>query len=190
MLMGAATIRAMGPTRKRTASTLLVLACIGAEAAAFASSRASGVRRGLPPQYRSLMVAPLRLSSSAMGYDRAIDIEETAYRDIPSFEIWAYNYGIQRAEGFALADDGYGDIYATTTVDMPAGTPVLCVPESLILSSGKAMAELRTRDMDQAEKILYSVNAESELRQYYLMIQLLVEYEKGEQSPWFPWLNS
>ena len=52
------------------------------------------------------------------------------------------------------------------------------------------MAELRTSDMDQAEKILYSVNGESELRQYYLMVKILVEYEKGEESPWFPWLNS
>ncbi len=25
---------------------------------------------------------------------------------------------------------------------------------------------------------------------YYLLIKILVEYEKGEGSPWFPWLNS
>ena len=24
----------------------------------------------------------------------------------------------------------------------------------------------------------------------YLLIKILVEYEKGEGSPWFPWLNS
>jgi len=73
---------------------------------------------------------------------------------------------------------------------MAAGTPVLYVPENLILSSSKAMAELQTVDMQPAEKILYSVNADTELRQYYLMIKLLVEIEKGEESPYFPWLNS
>lgn len=82
------------------------------------------------------------------------------------------------------------DIYACTNADMAAGTPVLYVPESLILSSSKAMAELQTVDMQPAEKILYSVNADTELRQYYLMIKLLVEIEKGEESPYFPWLNS
>lgn len=162
---------------------LLTVACIGAGAAAFSSSgaRAGCVKRGL---------APLQ-STSALGYDRAIDIEETAPRDMPSFEEWAYNYGIQKGEGFELASDEYGtDIYAMTTQDQPAGTCVLYVPEMCILTSSKAMAELRTNDMDQAEKILYSVNAESELRQYYLMIKILVEFEKGEASPWFPWLNS
>ncbi len=39
-------------------------------------------------------------------------------------------------------------------------------------------------------KVLSSINANSELRHYYLMIKILVEYEKGEGSPWFPWLNS
>jgi len=82
------------------------------------------------------------------------------------------------------------DIYACTNTDMAAGTPVLYVPENLILTSSKAMAELQTVDMQPAEKILYSVNADTELRQYYLMIKLLVEIEKGEESPYFPWLNS
>ena len=63
-------------------------------------------------------------------------------------------------------------MYAVTTDDVPAGTTVLYVPEELILSSNKAMAELRNADMNQAEKVLSSINAEGELRQYYLMIKV------------------
>ncbi|KAL7527524.1 hypothetical protein ACHAXR_001997, partial [Thalassiosira sp. AJA248-18] len=134
---------------------------------------------------------PLYLSAIDRGYDTPINIEEIAPRDMQTFEDWSYNYGIQRAEGHQLSynDDGT-DIFAMTTVDMPAGSCALVVPEQLILSSNKAMAELRTNDMSPAEKILFSVNADEELRQYYLMVKILVEYEKGEESVWFPWLNS
>jgi hypothetical protein len=34
------------------------------------------------------------VSNRARGYDAAIDISELAPRDIPSFENWAYEYGI------------------------------------------------------------------------------------------------
>jgi len=73
---------------------------------------------------------------------------------------------------------------------IPGGTPVLCVPQELILSANKAMEEFPKESMRAAEKIVYSVNADSEIRYWYLMVKLLVELEKGEQSAWFPWLNS
>lgn len=60
----------------------------------------------------------------------------------------------------------------------------------MILSSNKAAAELRTDDMEDAEKLLKSLNAEDEIRQFYLMIKVLLELEKGQDSPWFPWFNS
>ena len=165
---------------------LLPLAYIAVEGAVAFTSTSSCVR-----YIDSHHPSTSQLNSAIdRGYETPINIEETAHRDISSFEEWAYNYGIQRDPGFQLTtDDGY-DYYAITTQDLAAGQPVLCVPEQLILSSNKAMAELRTNDMDQAEKILYSVNGESEIRQYYLMVKILVEYEKGEESPWFPWLNS
>ena len=120
-----------------------------------------------------------------------INIDEEAPRDIPSMEQWSYEMGAQRTDGFTLtSDDGGYNVYAMTTVDLPTGSPVLTIPEHMILSSNKAMAELRTSDMSEAEKIIKSVNADSEFRQYYLMLKLLVEYEKGESSPWYPWLNS
>ena len=60
----------------------------------------------------------------------------------------------------------------------------------MILSSNKAAAELRNDDMEDAEKLLTSLNAGDEIRQFYLMIKVLLELEKGQESPWFPWFNS
>jgi hypothetical protein len=121
-----------------------------------------------------------------------IDIAENAPRDVQTMVEWADNCGVQKAEGFQLtSDDEYGlDVYAMTNQDLPANSPVLFVPEGMILSSNKAVEELRSDEMESAEKIICGVNAESELRQYYLMLKILVEYEKGQDSPWFPWLNS
>jgi hypothetical protein len=116
------------------------------------------------------------LYSTAYGYEAPINIEEDAPRDIASFEEWAYNYGIQRCEGHTLtsSQEEYGqpDIYAATDVEIPEGSCVLYVPEELILTSTKAMEELRGPEMQAAEKVLRSINAEDELRQYYLMIKV------------------
>ena len=161
---------------------LLLLACISLKGAAAFTSITSSCRTRYP-----------LYSAVDRGYETPINIEETAPRDTSTFEEWAYNYGIQRDPAFELAyNDNYdwSDIYAVTNADMATGQCALYVPEELILSSNKAMEELRSHDMDQAEKIVYSVNADSELKQYYLMVKILVEYEKGESSAWFPWLNS
>jgi len=121
-----------------------------------------------------------------------VNIAENAPRDVRTMEEWAGSYGVERAEGLQLtSDDEYGrDIYAMTTQDLPSNSPVIFVPEEMILSSNKAIEELRYDEMEGAEKLLYSVNAGDELRHYYLMLKILVEYEKGEDSPWFCWINS
>jgi len=82
------------------------------------------------------------------------------------------------------------EVYATTTQDMPGGSPVLIVPESLILSSNKAIAELRGAGMEEAEKFVIGSGAESEYRHWYLMLKILKEIQNGRDSPWFHWLNS
>jgi len=130
-----------------------------------------------------LPATPLRrahpwVASTAHGYDyeRPIDILEDAPRDIPTFQTWAQSYGIQQCDSFTLAysqpDVGQPDVYAATVEDLPAGSTVLIVPEELILSGDKAMEELRGPEMSPAEKVLSSINADGELRQYYLMIKV------------------
>jgi hypothetical protein len=95
---------------------------------------------------------------TARGYEAAINIGETAPHDVALFESWAYECRIQRAKGFVLNNDSgmMLDVCTSTTMDMPAGSCVLYIQKMWILSSSKAMAELRTADMDQAEKVQYS----------------------------------
>lgn len=137
----------------------------------------------------------LRISSLSVDND-AIDIAENAAREISWMESWATDNGIQRIDGFNLVEEmndmnGSKEVYATTLQDVAAGSPVLVVPEALILSSSKAMAELRTPEMEEAEAVLTNNGAfESEYRHWYLMLKVLKEIQNGRDSPWFHWLNS
>lgn len=124
------------------------------------------------------------------------DIAEEAHRNtIEMSSTWATDHGIQRADGFQLTEEddynNHKEVYASTTQDMPTGTPVLIIPESLILSSNKAITELRTTtDMIEAEQHVINAGAESELRHYYLILKILLEIQNGMDSQWYPWLNS
>merc|ERR1719310_41365 len=52
------------------------------------------------------------------------------------------------------------------------------------------MAELRTEGMAEAESYLAAAGAESQLRHYYLMLKILLEYQKGSDSEWHKWLDA
>lgn len=127
-----------------------------------------------------------------------VNIAEDAPRDIQTMEQWAYSCGAQSAEGIQFiaqdavesneSDGSRLDISLMTTEDIPAGSPILYVPNEMILSSNKAIGEFG--QLEDIEKIIYSLNAESELRQFYLMIKILAEWQNGDESPWYYWLNS
>lgn len=128
-----------------------------------------------------------------------VDIDEDVTRDIQSMEDWAENCGAQRADGFQIAqsNEEQYDFFAMTTQDLPANSPVLYVPSEMILSSNNVAGELGygTPAMEAAEKVVLqnteaTDDSQQSLRQYYLMLKILAEYEKGDDSPWFPWLNS
>jgi hypothetical protein len=89
--------------------------------------------------------------------------------------------GIQKAPGVVLkgSDRFLKNVQMVASQDVAEGSPVLYVPEELIMSSSKAMAAYRSRVMEGAEKQLEITDAMSELKQFYLMIQLLVEIERG-----------
>ncbi|KAL7459918.1 hypothetical protein ACHAWC_011849 [Mediolabrus comicus] len=173
---------------------LLLLAAVNAVSAFTSSSCYSIISRKQNTKYYQHQ-SHRRLQSTYADYSdttptQLIDIDEEAPRDIPSMEQWAEYQGAQRTDGYTITSTDGWDYYAITSTDLPTGAPVITVPEHMILSSNKAMEELRSPEMSEAEKIITSVNAESEFRQYYLMLKLLVEYEKGPNSPWYAWLNS
>ena len=127
----------------------------------------------------------------------AYDIFEMAPREIKAMEAWATRNGVERAEGLKLVEEARGreelpsqEVYAATTADVAAGSPVLFVPEHLVLSSDKAIAELRSDDMLEAERFVVSKGGAEESRRWYLMLKVLAEIQRGTDSPWFAWLNA
>ena len=155
----------------------VALACISGGASGFVS-----------PSYSTTTVLkhqPLEKKTTlfVMGLESRfateLDIAEDAQRDLFAFDRWATEYGVQRSDGFKLVEeDKFGltqgkEVYASTTVDAPKGTPVLYVPESLILSSSKAVAELRHHGMEEAERYLSSVGAESQVREKHNFVCII-----------------
>jgi hypothetical protein len=59
----------------------------------------------------------------------------------------------------------------------------------MILSSNAVVQELGGR-LYEAEDTLRGLGVTDQLREFYLMIKLLMEYERGTGSPWYPWLNA
>jgi len=117
-----------------------------------------------------------------------INIDESAPREIGAFDDWAANYGVQKAAGFQLTTEDGLDFSVMTTQDLPAESPVLFVPNQLILSSTKSFEEIGR--MEDAERRLVSAKASDHVPQFYLFLKILYEFEMGEQSAWYPWLNS
>jgi hypothetical protein len=175
----------MNMSLKRRITLVFVVIVVGVSA--FSSSTPSCAKT-------SRSRGSLRRSLPSLGayHNTAIDVNEEAQRDISSFEEWAIYSGIQRADGFQLVGEelfvGYLDVFAVTTQDVPSGSTVLYVPNELILSSNKAMEEFGS--LVEAEELLVSNGCGSEIRQYYLMIKILVELERGHDSPWYAYLNS
>jgi len=123
-----------------------------------------------------------------------INVDEGASRDIASFEQWASYGGIQRADGVELVaqevdNTGFLDVSAVTTNPIPVSSPAVYVPAEMILSANGAMQEFRGQ-LGEVEDLLRANGYGGELRQYYLMLKILAEVEKGQDSPWFQYLNS
>lgn len=121
---------------------------------------------------------------------KAINFEENAPRDVPPFEEWAAQCGVQRAGGFQLTSEDNLDWSAFTSEDLATGSPVVYVPGNMVLSSTRIRQELGS-ELDAASDYLSRLgsNAES-LPQFALLVKVLMEYEQQENSPYYPWLNS
>mmetsp|Transcript_2145 Transcript_2145/g.5688 ORF Transcript_2145/g.5688 Transcript_2145/m.5688 type:complete len:442 (-) Transcript_2145:200-1525(-) len=151
-----------------------LLASVTAALAFQPGSRGTGVFSRAP--------APTHLAA-------VVDIGEDAPRDTLAMEEWAAACGVQKSEGAQLTmSEGGMDIGIATAQDIPAGQPVLFVPSGMILTGGRAREEVGI--VEAAEKLLVRLNAAENLPQFYLFLKILAEYERGDQSPYYPWLNS
>jgi len=126
------------------------------------------------------------LSSMATA---TINIQENAQRDVFSMEEWAKNCGVQTAEGFQLTSQDGVDYSAVANQNMPAGSPVLFAPAQMILSSSAIQDEMGG-NLEASENALANLGETNRLPLFRLMVKILAEYENGDQSPYFPWLNA
>lgn len=126
------------------------------------------------------------LSSMATA---TVNIQENAQRDVFSMEQWARNCGVQTCEGFQLSSQDGMDYSVVTNQDLPAGSPVLFAPAQMILSSSAIQDEMGG-NLEASENALANLGETNRLPLFRLMVKILVEYENGDQSPFYPWLNA
>jgi len=75
--------------------------------------------------------------------------------------------GVQRSTGLELIGDtidGVLGVSLMTNGDLPANSPVLYIPQEMMLSSNQAVQEFGRQE--EAEAILFKNGAEVDLRQY------------------------
>lgn len=116
-----------------------------------------------------------------------VDIQENIPRDVNGLQEWAQNNGVQRVDGFQLGSEDGLDWYAGTTQPLAQGSPILSIPGPMILSTAATRREL---NVDAAVDQLARLGAGNDVPEFYLFCKVLAEYQNGDQSPWFPWLNS
>ena len=124
------------------------------------------------------------------GVSNTIDITKRAIRDIPTMDNWSYACGVQRANGVQLESTNVEEVCLFATQDIAANSPVLFVPNQMILS-GVQFAQQPEFGRVEGPEILLSITGEQEyISQFYLLCKILKEYENGVNSPWYPYLNS
>jgi len=131
-----------------------------------------------------------RPTTSLSGY---VNIEEYTQRNLQSFEKWASSCNVRRGRGFQLTTEDGMDFSVMTSEDIPAGQSVLTVPANMILSSTNCQQELFAMSnggLADAVELMGRIGAGPSLPEFYLTLKLLVEYERGDRSKYFAWLDS
>jgi len=145
-------------------------------------------RVGYAGQVRRL--SPLSVSYSGMG-GTAISLDEWTERDVYSMEEWAQTYGVQKIDGVELYTADGEDWQLITNSYVQAGSSVLYIPSNLVLSSEDVVREFG-QDLELSENALVQMDKgqKKRLPLFRLMVKILGEYEKGQDSQWYLWLNS
>ena len=121
-------------------------------------------------------------------------------RDVQPMVDWCLGYGAQTAPGVQVAPgiagkaghsirDNRENYGVKTSQAIPKGGPVLFIPAQLVLSSSNIQQEFGG-SLGQSENLLAQYGASDRLPLFRLMVKILAEYEKLDQSPYFPWLNA
>ena len=121
----------------------------------------------------------------------AVSIERTATREIGQFQDWAVQCGVQPENGFCLAESEVheGDWRAATSSGTAAGSRVLFVPAEMIISASITAQEFDGYT-DRSLRILQDKGFANLIPEFFLFLKVLMEYERGDQSPYYPWISS
>jgi hypothetical protein len=160
----------------------------------FAKGRCTSYARVPGLSHSTLSLYP-GASSSATD-SSFVDISEGTPRDIAAMDEWAVTCGVQRSDGFEFTEEETPmndsleiNVGVATFTDIQAGQAVLMVPNAMMLSGSQARAEIGP--IPVAEELLSKLHpAHDHLPQFFLLLQVMKQYQFGSQSPWFPWLNS
>lgn len=130
-------------------------------------------------------------SSSSTSQLNGVLISEYAQRDVPPMEQWAEQYGMQKAPGIELYSEDGSDYQLITQQGVGAGQTALFVPADIILSSNAVVQECGGA-LQQAEAVLIEMEQgiAQRLPLFRLMVKILAEYDKGQDSLFYPWLNA
>ena len=142
---------------------------------------------------RSAPTTSTQLHQFAMQQAGLVNVaDEYAPRgDVYAMEEWAIQYGAQKAPGVELySADGY-DYQYVANQGVGAGQTALYVPPDIVLNSAAIQAEFGN-SLQQAESAVVQIDqgTQARLPLFRLMIKILSEYEKGQESPFYPWLES
>lgn len=126
---------------------------------------------------------------SFQATQRLVNLDENAQRDVSAMSDWAAGCGVQKANGFDITSYDGQDYLAVTQNSLPAGSPILQVPNGMVFSSSKAAQEFGGA-LSECENQLGIANLQAQIPLFRVFVKVLIEYGKGDSSPWYPWLDS
>lgn len=127
------------------------------------------------------------LSSSASLSDLRFAFEDD--RNVPKLEEWAAHQGVRFAPGVGLVDLGLGDWGVGSSSSLDAQAPIVTVPAQLVLSSTDEPVDGYKEAIAKAMATA-SPGMEHYLPECLLVVRLLQEANKGEESLWKEWIDT
>lgn len=132
---------------------------------------------------------PLAISASSSE----LNMQEERGRDISSLLSWAYAQGVETNNLCLEEAEEEGCFGVTASNDTQSMTRVLKVPNKLIFSSKRIRQKFETSfgdDLLPAIQHIQATQYRSQLSHFFLYLKVLVEYEKHDNSFWYPWFQS
>lgn len=110
-------------------------------------------------------------------------------RDLAALLEWASARGVVVPDGVSISDDTMGCGVRLTKM-AEAGTVLLNVPTSVVLTSANLPENIEEDSLKDAAFILESSGVSQYLSEFRLMLRVLAEIATGQSSSWQPWIAS